>query len=82
MIGRTSEWGSIGAAGSRRPKGGAHWPRILLFWRQNHAARRQLWQCALLDRRFAKDIGLTPDEIAVACASAPGRPVSPPVRKL
>jgi len=40
---------------------------------QNYAARRELRRCASLDPRFARDIGLTPDELAMVCAAPPWR---------
>jgi hypothetical protein len=33
----------------------------------NRAARRRLRDCARLDPRFAADIGLAPDELAMEC---------------
>jgi uncharacterized protein YjiS (DUF1127 family) len=36
-------------------------------WLENHAARRRLRRCAVLDRRFAADIGLTPEEMETEC---------------
>jgi hypothetical protein len=42
---------------------------VMSAWFANHAARRQLLCCSLLDARFANDIGLTPDELATICAA-------------
>jgi len=38
-------------------------------WLANQKARRELFRCASLDRRFAWDIGLTPDEIERECSA-------------
>ena len=51
------------------------WPFVVQAWRENHAARRRLCQCAALDRRFAQDIGLTQGEVAMLCAERPWKPV-------
>lgn len=69
--------------GSRSPIGGwvRGWWCVLRAWRENHAARRRLRQCAALDERFAKDIGLTQDEVAMLCAEPPWRPVASPGRE-
>jgi len=40
--------------------------RLLRSWRRNHATRRDLLQCMQFDPRFARDIGLTNTEIAMA----------------
>lgn len=36
-------------------------------WMENHRTQRRLERCALADPRLARDIGLTPGEIAMAC---------------
>jgi uncharacterized protein YjiS (DUF1127 family) len=36
-------------------------------WLENHRVRQRLWRCALLDPRFAKDIGLSELDIASEC---------------
>lgn len=47
--------------------GSPGWHRLLRSWLENHRARRRLGACAALDPRFAADIGLTPDELAIEC---------------
>jgi len=42
---------------------------LLARWIDNYRARRDLLQCAALDARFARDIGLTDADIAIECAS-------------
>jgi uncharacterized protein YjiS (DUF1127 family) len=37
-------------------------------WTENYLTRRRLLNCQLLDSRFAKDVGLTPAQIAAECA--------------
>jgi uncharacterized protein YjiS (DUF1127 family) len=41
------------------------WYTYLGAWLENHAARRRLWRCALLDPRFPKDIGMTPADVVM-----------------
>ena len=41
------------------------WRATLAAWRERRAARRHLRDYLALDPRFARDIGLTPDEIEV-----------------
>jgi hypothetical protein len=53
-----------------------------LTWFENYAARRRLRQCASLDPRFPKDIGLTPGELAMLCAAPPWRSVMRPAAAL
>jgi uncharacterized protein YjiS (DUF1127 family) len=36
-------------------------------WLENHRVRQRIWRCALLDPRFAKDIGLSELDIASEC---------------
>jgi uncharacterized protein YjiS (DUF1127 family) len=51
----------------REASGAIHWVRAVLgTWWRNHAARRELLRSALLDPRFASDIGLTQGDIAMA----------------
>lgn len=50
------------------------WP--LRVWLQNLAARRRLRRCASLDPRFARDIGMTLDELTVVSAGPPWRGIS------
>jgi hypothetical protein len=51
---------------------------VLLAWFDNHIARQRLQRCASLDWRFAKDIGLTPGELAIVCAAPPWKAVVRP----
>lgn len=41
------------------------WRAMLARWRENRAARRVLIDCLATDPRFARDIGLTPEQISV-----------------
>lgn len=54
------------------------WRSVLRAWRENHVARRRLRQCAALDGRFAKDIGLTRGDVVMLCAEPPWRPIPRP----
>jgi len=36
-------------------------------WTENCLTRRRLLSCQMLDSRFAKDVGLTPAQIAAEC---------------
>lgn len=40
------------------------WRALLAAWREARAARRHLRDCLALDPRFARDVGLTPDDLA------------------
>ncbi len=42
----------------------SRWRAALGAWLELRAARRELLDCQALDRRFARDIGLTPEELA------------------
>ncbi|MBI3517065.1 MAG: hypothetical protein HY060_23790 [Proteobacteria bacterium] len=49
----------------RRPAGRArNWRAHLAAWLKTRAARRELLRYQAIDRRFAQDIGLTPEELA------------------
>jgi uncharacterized protein YjiS (DUF1127 family) len=48
---------------------------LLRSWLENHRARRRLGAYAALDPRFAVDIGLTPDELAIECRAPFWAPV-------
>ena len=50
------------SVGNRAPSG---WWRRLAVWRENRALRQQLVRCQALDPRFARDIGLSPEAIAM-----------------
>jgi uncharacterized protein YjiS (DUF1127 family) len=49
---------------------------FLSAWFENRAACRRLRRYASLDPRLAKDIGLTPAELAMLCAGPPWRAVA------
>ncbi len=42
----------------------SRWRTTLAAWLEIRAARRELLRCQAFDRRFARDIGLTPEELA------------------
>jgi len=71
-----------GGGSAARPAhrgGGApppRWRSVLWTWLENHRARRRLRRCLALDPRFARDIGLTPDDIARECRAPFWTPVS------
>ena len=44
------------------------WRAILARWRENRAARRVLRDCLATEPRFARDIGLSSEEIGVEAA--------------
>ena len=46
---------------------GRDWVSVLRGWIANRRARQELWRCASLDRRFARDVGLTDSEVAREC---------------
>jgi uncharacterized protein YjiS (DUF1127 family) len=50
-----------------RSRGLLEWRTTLASWRRNRTARSRMLRCALLDPRFASDIGLTLDEVETEC---------------
>ena len=54
------------------------WRARLAAWRENRAARRYLRVYLALDPRFARDIGLTPDDLAHEI----GRPFWRPIDRM
>jgi hypothetical protein len=54
------------------------WRVSVLVCFKNIAARRGLRRCASQDPRFARDIGLTPDELAMICTGPPWKAVTRP----
>ncbi|HYM01484.1 MAG TPA: hypothetical protein VET85_00985 [Stellaceae bacterium] len=59
--------GAESAGAARRGGGPPRWRSLIAQWLANRRARRELGRCLALDARFARDIGLTPDEIAAEC---------------
>ncbi len=55
-----------------KPRSRAWWPLAAWSitprtWIENDVTRRRLLSCQMLDYRFAKDVGLTPAQIAAEC---------------
>lgn len=64
--------------GDRPRTAPAGWRAKLAAWREARAARRHLRDCLALDPRFARDVGLTPDDLAREI----GRPFWRPVDRI
>lgn len=61
----------------RRPATSPGWRARLAAWREARAARRHLRIHLALDPRFARDVGLTPDDLAREI----GRPFWHPIER-
>ena len=59
--------GTKNPSAARRRDEPPRWRSLIADWLANQRARRRLGRCLALDARFARDIGLTPDEIAAEC---------------
>lgn len=60
-------FGERSAARAARRDRPPSWRSILSAWLETYRARRRLLHCLALDPRFARDIGLTPEEVAAEC---------------
>jgi len=64
----------------RRPANSPGWRARLAAWREARAARQHLADWLALDSRFARDIGLTPDEVKRESARPFWYPIGRPLR--
>ena len=74
--GRRAGGGSAARPAHRGAAPPPRWRSVLAMWLENYRARRRLRRCLALDPRFARDIGLTPDDIARECQAPFWTPVS------